>query len=149
MRKVFLGGTINGSGWRETVIPQLKIDYFNPVVPEWTDEAYKRELEERENCEFCLYVLTPKMTGVYSVAEVVDDSNKRPDKTIFTILVQDDTEEFSEFQVKSLIAVGKMVRKNGARWFATMDEVIEFLNNDGEEKETKVSEKLLRWFKQT
>lgn len=30
--KVFLGGTCNGSIWREKLIPLLKIDYFNPVV---------------------------------------------------------------------------------------------------------------------
>ena len=30
--KVFLGGTCNNSTWRDELIPQLKIDYFNPVV---------------------------------------------------------------------------------------------------------------------
>lgn len=30
--KVFLGGTYNGSNWREKLIPNLKIDYFNPIV---------------------------------------------------------------------------------------------------------------------
>ena len=32
MKKVFLGGTCNGSDWRKKLIPKLKIDYFNPVV---------------------------------------------------------------------------------------------------------------------
>lgn len=34
------------------------------------------------------------MTGVYSIAEVVDDSNKRPEKTIFTILKEYDDTKF-------------------------------------------------------
>ena len=147
MRKVFLGGTINGSKWRDLIIPHFKIDYFNPVVAEWSDEAYKQELKERENCDYCLYVLTPKMTGVYAIAEVVDDSNKRPEKTIFCILVQDEKEEFDEFQVKSLIAVGKMIRKNGARWFASLEEVIDFLNSDIETSDESISKKILSWFK--
>ena len=42
--KVFLGGTVNGSNWREYVIPRLNIDYFNPVVSVWNDEAYEEQV---------------------------------------------------------------------------------------------------------
>lgn len=129
---VFLGGTCNDSAWREELIPQLSINYFNPVVPDWNEEAYKRELEARENSEFCLYVLTPKMTGVYSIAEVVDDSNKRPEKTVFCFLEKDGDLEFDKHQLKSLVNTGKMVKANGATVLGSLTEVAEFLN-----KETK------------
>ena len=33
--KVFLGGTCNGSDWREKVIEKLDIDYFNPITAHW------------------------------------------------------------------------------------------------------------------
>ena len=128
MPKVFLGGTVNGSKWREYIMPRLNIDYFNPVVEEWNDEAYQIELAERANCEYCLYVLTPMMKGVYSVAEVVDDSNKRPQKTLFCILKKDGDHEFDEFQMRSMKAVIKMVLSNGATHFDTLDECISFLN---------------------
>ena len=129
MKKVFLGGTVNNSSWRDEIIPLLKIDYFNPVVEEWTDEAYVKELEERKNCDFCLYVFTPKFTGYYSIAEVIDDSNKRPEKTIFCILNPDGDNIFSKFQIKSINAVGKMVKKNGAIWLQSINEVVEHLNS--------------------
>ena len=80
---VFLGGTCADSEWREELIPMLITDYFHPIVEVWDDAAQQRELDARENSEFCLYVLSPRLEGFYSVAEVVDDSNKRPDKTIF------------------------------------------------------------------
>jgi Nucleoside 2-deoxyribosyltransferase like len=128
MKKVFLGGTVNGSKWRDELISHLNINYFNPAVEEWNEAAQKRELEERLHCDFCLYVLTPKMTGVYSVAEVVDDSNKRPHKTIFSFLQQDGKDKFSDFQIKSLDAVGKMVEANGAKYFTSLREVWEYLN---------------------
>lgn len=89
MKKVFLGGTCNESTWRNRIIVMLDIDYFDPVVDDWTVDCMKRELQERKLCDFCLYTITPKMTGVYSIAEVVDDSNKRPDKTILVILKDD------------------------------------------------------------
>lgn len=81
--KVFLGGTCNNSTWRDKLIPLLKIDYFNPVVDDWTPECQDEEIRQRESCDYCLYTITPKMTGVYSIAEVVDDSNKRPEKNYF------------------------------------------------------------------
>ncbi len=128
MVKVFLGGTVNGSKWRDHVISKLKIDYFNPVVDEWSDQAYQRELLERETCDFCLYVITPKLTGFYSIGEVVDDSNKRPHKTIYCVVEEDEGKTFSPHQVKSLKAVGKMVQSNGARWFESLDQAVSFLN---------------------
>lgn len=128
MAKVFLGGTVNNSKWRDYVIPRLKIDYFNPVVDDWNDQAYEREMKERDTCDYCLYVITPRMEGFYSIAEVVDDSNKRPGKTIFCMLDTEETTTFRPFQIKSLTAVGKMVELNGGKWFTSLDQVVEFLN---------------------
>lgn len=131
MKKVFLGGTCNESNWREDVINNLKIDYFNPVVKDWTPECQKEELLQRENCDYVLYFITPKMIGVYSIAEVIDDSNKRPNKTIFCWRSTDkDNEVFSPAQEKSLDAVGKMVERNGGKYFKYLFDVINFLNNE-------------------
>lgn len=134
MKKVFLGGTVNGSKWRDELIKKLKIDYFNPVVDNWDEEAYKKELKERETCDYCLYVITPKMTGVYSIAEVVDNSNKRPDKTIFTYLDKDGEKEFDEFQLKSIKKVGELVKKNGGKVFKNITQISAYLNFAGQEK---------------
>ncbi|MDD6001817.1 MAG: nucleoside 2-deoxyribosyltransferase domain-containing protein [Bacteroidales bacterium] len=132
-KKVFLGGTCNGSQWREILKPKLTIDYYDPVVPHWSEEAYQRELREREDCDYCLYVITPKMTGFYSIAEVIDDSNKRPNKTVFCTLDKDDDLMFSKKQVNSLLAVGRMVHNNGGHWLINLDDVALFLN-EGIEK---------------
>lgn len=153
IKKVFLGGTCNESKWRDELIPMLKIDYFNPVVDDWTEECYQEELRQREICDYCLYVITPRMTGVYSIAEVVDDSNKRPDKTILCVLRKDidynlfiklygsieqsrsinepDFEIFfNKSQMKSLDKVGQMVKMNGGKYFKSLEEVATYLNQD-------------------
>jgi len=126
--KVFLGGTCNGSKWRDELIPKLKIDFFNPVVEDWTPECQEEELKQRQECDYCLYTITPKMTGVYSIAEVVDDSNKRPEKTILLILRKDGDDVFTDAQEKSLNAVLNMVLENDAYAFLTLNQVAEFLN---------------------
>ena len=132
-KKVFLGGTCNGSQWRDILKPKLTIDYYDPVVPHWSEEAYQRELIEREECDYCLYVITPKMTGFYYIAEVIDDSNKRPNKTVFCTIDKDDDLMFSKKQVNSLLAVGRMVHNNGGHWLINLDDVALFLN-EGIEK---------------
>ena len=145
MKKEYLGGTCNESTWRDKLIKMLEIDYFNPVVDNWTEECYQEELRQREICDYCLYVITPRMTGVYSIAEVVDDSNKRPEKTIFCLLeydlsdykmkladgkkVRKYVEMFDAGQLKSLDKVGVMVEKNGGKYFRSLSEVAKFLNN--------------------
>jgi Nucleoside 2-deoxyribosyltransferase like len=130
--KVFLGGTCNGSTWRDNLIPQLNIDYFNPVIADWNEEAQKREIAERENADFVLYVITPAMKGVYSIAEVVDDSNKRPEKTILAILPSDaasgEVISFDKTQTNSLSATARLVESNGAKICGSLEEVAEYLN---------------------
>ena len=139
-KRVFLGGTCNESLWRDKLIPMLKIDYFNPVVDDWTEECMIEERKQREICDFCLYVITPLMTGVYSIAEVIDDSNKRPNRTVFCFLDEDYVnainkegvlrKTFDYAQQKSLNQVGKMVERNGGKYFKTLAEVAEYLNNN-------------------
>ena len=116
-KKVFLGGTCNESKWRDQLIPYLRIDYFNPVVDDWTEKHQKEEIKQRKECDIVLYTITPKMTGVYSIAEVVDDSNKRPEKTVFVVLLKDGNKTFDQSQAKSLAMVGKMVEENGGKSF--------------------------------
>lgn len=127
--KVFLGGTCNESTWRNKIIPMLNIDYFNPIVDDWTEKCMKKELEERQVCNYCLYVITPKMTGVYSIAEVVDDSNKKPNKTILVILKTDDNKQFEYGQWKSLGAVARLIKNNGGQVFDNLKSAAKFLNN--------------------
>lgn len=112
-KKVFMGGTCNKSTWRETLMEYLEMDFFNPVVEDWTPDCQEEEVRQREECDFCLYVITPKMTGVFSIAEVVDDSNKSPEKTIFCVLDEDEGKYFTEHQRRSLQEVSKMVCGNG------------------------------------
>lgn len=133
--KIFLGGTCNGSQWREELKPMLTkmgIEFFDPVVPDWTEACYQEELKQREECDFCLYTITPKMLGVYSIAEVVDDSNKRPEKTLFCLVSNSEHEGartlvFGSDQYRSLDKVGVMVKANGGEYFKSLHEVAAYL----------------------
>jgi len=124
--KVFLGGTCNESTWREVLIAMLEIDYFNPVVKDWTVGCQAEEIKQREECDMVLYVITSEMLGVYSIAEVVDDSNKRPAKTVFCFI----REGLNKSQIKSLEAVGRMVESNGGKLCENLKHVSNFLNNN-------------------
>ena len=135
MEVFLLGTTAKATNWREKLIPMLDIHYFNPIVDDWNDEAYQKELKKRETCDYVLYVITPLMEGYYSIAEVVDDSNKRPEKTILCILNSDGEEEYAEKtwskqQKKSWDAVKKMVDNNWGTVLNNLDEVADYLNGE-------------------
>lgn len=104
------------------------IDGLHRVVADWDEEARRRELREREAADFVLYVITPLMTGVYSIAEAVDDSNKRPRRTLLAVLPEDGGRTFEPHQTKSLAAVSKLITSNGALAFGSLPEVAEHLN---------------------
>lgn len=127
--KVFLGGTCNGSEWREQIMPQLMCNYFNPVVEDWTPECQEIEEQEKVICDYHLYVITPKMKGVFSIAEVVNDSMKMKDKCIFCVTKEEDDDDFQQHELKSLKATEKLVATNGGTVLSTLGEVVAFLND--------------------
>lgn len=117
--KIFLGGTCAETDWREKLIASLNsdIEYFNPVVPDWTPECQDiEELEKKIACNIHVYVLTKEMIGVYSIAEVIESTNTPGKITILQVM----PDGFSTPQLKSLKAVIGLVKKNGG--IAYMDQ---------------------------
>ena len=130
MNKVFLGGTCNESTWREKLIPALKIEYFNPVVDDWTPECQAEEERQKNDvCNIHLYVITPKMTGVFSIAEVVESAITIHERCIFCFLENDEDKSFTKGQIRSLEAVGNLVTKYGAVWCKEIEQVAKVLNS--------------------
>lgn len=111
------------------MLDDRKVSTFNPIVDDWNEEAQNHEDWHKANDDFCVYVLTPEMTGVYSVFEVADGSNKRPDRAIFCVLPERDGKTFSDNMQKSLLKIKKDLIKNGARVFESLEEIAQFLNN--------------------
>lgn len=117
--KIFLGGTTAGSKWRDQLIPELEkrgFSYYNPVVPEWTAMDQLREnLEKDEICDSHLYILSPEMKGVYSVAEIIDSAwevaNSGMGSMMFGILGKE--EDWGEAMWISLLAVKDKVLQIG------------------------------------
>lgn len=125
--KVFLGGTCNGPDWRSELIKELHIDYFNPVVEDWTPKDVEVENREKEICDIHLFVINKEMTGVYSIAEMIDSSNKCPNETILHI----DYDGFDEGQRRSLKAVEEMAGQNGAIIINDFKGIVTYLNERG------------------
>ena len=128
--KVFLGGTCAGWKWRNELQPLLKCKYYNPIVKNWSEADRLREVHERETSDYVLYGITNGIKGVYSIAEVVDDSNKRPEKTLFLNLYEEDGRGFTKQMSHSLKAVENLLKSNGVKVFDSIEAVAEFLNNE-------------------
>lgn len=112
--KIFLGGTCADTNWREQVIGMLEfkfynhIDYFNPVVEDWTPECIEKENEEKEYfCNIHLYHITSETKGFYSIAEAIESTMKGK-ITIFSV----DPTGFDKQQLKSFSAIVDMIRRH-------------------------------------
>ena len=126
------GGTCNNSTWKDELLTMLdseKVVTFNPTVEDWNEQAQTNEDWHKANDDFCLYVLTPEMINIYSIFEVADDSNKRPEKTIFCVLLERNDQTFSVDIQKNFLKIKKDLIKNGVRVFESLEEIAMFLNN--------------------
>lgn len=129
--KVFLGGTCSGYKWRNDLIPLLRCEYYNPIVKNWSEADRLREVHEREVDDYVLYVITSGMKGVYSIAEIIDDSNKRPEKTLVCVLFDNIEKQMAH----SLSATLNLAKSNGAKVFESLNQVADFLNLQTENKD--------------
>lgn len=128
--KVFLGGTCAESKWRDNIIPQLKCEYFNPVVDDWTPECQEIEEQQKNICDYHLYVITPKMKGVFSIAEAVNDSMKLSNGCcVFCVTKEDDDRDWTTGELKSFDATAKIITNNGGVVFNNLDDVVKYLND--------------------
>lgn len=135
-QRFFLGGTTAGTGWRDEVIPELKkrgLKFFDPRVEDWNDEARKKEEEEKEKCDTMLFLITPEMKGVFSVAEVINSSwevvSSGNGFVYFGIL---DNGEWDEPRWRSLQATLEMVEEisqgNSRIKYGIINKPVEILN---------------------
>lgn len=141
--KVFLGGTCNGSLWRAELIKKLTCEFFDPVVDDWNEEAQLEEDKQKRDCTHNLFVITPKMTGVFAIAEVVEWAVKSwavhwkfdgpyPCKVMFCLLTDfEHDSEFSDSQLKSLQAVKDLLIRYNANIYHSLDDVADYLNSAG------------------
>ena len=114
MKKVFLGGTCNESTWRNELIPLLEkagVEYFNPVVDNWTLECQEEEYRQKEICDLHLYLITKKMKGVFSIAEAVASCQFKDKEVLFAFADFDG--EFDTAEKTSLYAVGHLIVRLG------------------------------------
>jgi len=129
--KIFLGGTCSNSTWRDELVKMLnqeKIEVFNPIVSNWTKERQIIEDKHRKTDDICLYVITPEMEGFYSFVEVVDDSNKRPEKTVLCVLEKANGKTFDEHIKKCVLKTIELVKENGVKVFDNLETLAIFLN---------------------
>jgi len=115
--RIFLGGTCADTTWREEFIKEIegsKIEYFNPVVKDWTPECQAIEEDEKNNkCDTHLYVITKEMMGTYSIAEIINSAwqtivyGTKVNYVIFAVL---DEGTWQEHEIKSFNAVMTMVK---------------------------------------
>ena len=70
-----------------------------------------------------------ELIPLLNIAEAVEDSNKRPEKTLFCVLRSAGGKEFDRHQLKSLEATARIIRVNGAATFDNLHSVASWVNS--------------------
>ena len=137
--RVFLGGTCADTTWRDELMvlfDNTGIEYFNPVVKDWTPEYQAIEEDEKNNkCDVHLYVITKEMMGTYSIAEIIHSAHlagmygTHVTDCLFFVL---DEGTWQKHEIKSFNAIMRLVRDIAPRnsiacYVNNMEEVAEKL----------------------
>ena len=146
--RIFLGGTCCETNWRDTLIPfldNLGFSYFNPVVSDWTPECQEIEnIEKNEKCDCHLYIITPEMKGVFSIAEIIDSAYSVRESSFGSMIfgILGEKNNWNPEQWKSLMAVLEMVKRISKGSKSIVGTIInkpeEILNYLGKPKKKKI-----------
>jgi len=136
---IFLGGT-HHSTWRKDFLKLIKnmnsdINCYDPSVERWTYENVILENLVKQYTKYHVYVLSPNMVGIYSVAEMVDSVHDDKVKTYFYIMQEDvdsdgNTVSWNPRLLNSIYALNNMMLKHGARKASSLDELVEQIVKD-------------------
>ena len=143
-KDIFLGGTCNGSNWREEFKKLTNRTWFDPqkTAGEWSLNDVEIENIHKREDKYVLFVLTAKMQGAYTVAEAVDYSHKRPANTIFCVIKDGEDGQFDEEQIKSLKKVGDIIKSNGAIVANTLEEIARIVEKEPAETKQLYPQKI-------
>ena len=128
--KVFLGGTVDGYDWIETVIDRIKcsMQYFNPIVEDYDEKAKEREDKEKEKCDVLLFVITNDIAGVYSIAEATEYAVRRGHRVVFCNLYTRDQTD-AEIRMKgSIDHTAELLSKYTRYVCRDLDQAIRYLH---------------------
>lgn len=130
-KTLFLGGNTNSKfrpNWRNQLLENKglvsKFDMFNPVVKNWSESDQLNEEIHRNQDDVLLFALMGN--NIFSIAEAVDCSNKRPESTIVLIDLEE-IERNKSIRIKSIKEIGRMLSINGTTVVYTMDDLIHAL----------------------
>ena len=129
--KIFLGGTCADTTWRDEFIKEIEqfgVQYFNPVVKDWTPECQVIEEDEKNNkCDCHLYVITKEMMGTYSIAEIINSAWQAVvygTKVNFVVFAVLDEGTWQKHERKSFDAVMRLVKS-----IAPHNSLVYYVNN--------------------
>lgn len=142
--KLYLGGVDNKSSWKVNLLAKLfkevsptdnLYDVFNTegAVYNDTEEKFREQSKHKDYADYCIYAITPRWTSVSLLAEVIDESNKRPDKTILCVLQEDisgvpiSKRRFEPIQMPELLEASEYVQGNGGKVFRSIDDIVSYL----------------------
>lgn len=112
---IFLGGTCAGSSWRDEISPELEkrgFKLFNPVVENWTKECQEAEEQAKTECDTDLYLITPEMKGVFSIAEMIDSAYRKGSSGGFCFVgILGKEEDWGKSQFESLKSTVNLVNR--------------------------------------
>ena len=142
---VFLGGTCGSSTWRDKLIQMLsdKVDAFNPVVPNWTQECQEREDYHKVHDNINLFVITPETNAPYSLFEIGVEATKNPKRTIVCFLDNENGTVFEGQQAKAIKKMSSDLKNMGISVYDNLEDLSANINRVAEVYLLKIEEESL------
>lgn len=141
--KVFLGGTISSSNWRDLFTEMLDreaIEIFNPCVREWTLKNSNEEKLHSSTDDIYLCVIAPEGRGfvctMRNYLKALSERKSHPESIVLCVLKEEDGAIIEGEQLYYTTQLVKNALKSGIIVLDSLEETAAYLNGYSVQQET-------------
>ncbi|MGH1366612.1 MAG: hypothetical protein ACRBF0_23835 [Calditrichia bacterium] len=127
IKTVFVAGRGDYGNWRST-IKRLLTD--NVVIAESSGRGLvnaQHDAFEKEHADAIVFVITPSALSTFDLANAVNESNKRPEKTIVCFLSAGNEWMHDPRRYAELSEIRAILESNGARCLNSLSELADII----------------------
>lgn len=100
------------------------------IGKDFTISGLTEDLENKNKSKYIIFLASPNVDNTELAAKVIDAAYRFPGRVILSLSRKANKNIFSPEQTSSLIAVGSLLVSKGGRFFRTMEDLTNFINNN-------------------
>ena len=94
-------------------------------------KGFKEDIRNMNRCKYLIYFISPRSNNIRTICQSIQNSHKHPGRVILCLIENDNGKVFNnKVELEALYSVGQTIVVNGGKFFMTLEDLANFINNN-------------------